>query len=79
MDSLFYEGPRLLEAHPGQEGEQEKVKLSTLKQKWDALQLGAEQRSATFTGNATLTFGMAYCMIQFLLTDGNNQWAFCCW
>ncbi|XP_034730396.1 microtubule-actin cross-linking factor 1, isoforms 1/2/3/5 isoform X1 [Etheostoma cragini] len=47
MDSLFYEGPRLSEAHPGQEGEQEKVKLSTLKQKWEALQLGAEQRRAS--------------------------------
>ncbi|XP_019946821.2 microtubule-actin cross-linking factor 1, isoforms 6/7 [Paralichthys olivaceus] len=44
MDSMMLEGPRLVEAHPGEEGEQAKVKLSTLKQKWEALQLEAEQR-----------------------------------
>uniref|UniRef100_A0A3Q1GGQ9 Uncharacterized protein n=1 Tax=Acanthochromis polyacanthus TaxID=80966 RepID=A0A3Q1GGQ9_9TELE len=48
MDSMMLEGPRLVEAHPGEEGEQAKVKLSTLKQKWEALQLEAEQRSASF-------------------------------
>ena len=44
MDTMMLEGPRLVEAHPGEEGEQEKVKLSTLRQKWEALQLEAEQR-----------------------------------
>ncbi|GLD69834.1 microtubule-actin cross-linking factor 1, isoforms 1/2/3/5-like isoform X1 [Lates japonicus] len=47
MDSMMLEGPRLVEAHPGEEGEQAKVKLSTLKQKWEALQLEAEQRRAS--------------------------------
>lgn len=45
MDSMMLEGPRLAEAHPGQKEEQAKVKLSTLKQKWEALQLQAEKRS----------------------------------
>lgn len=49
MDSMMLEGPRLVEAHPGEEGEQEKVMLSTLKLKWEALQRGAEQRSASFS------------------------------
>ena len=57
MDTMMLEGPRLVEAHPGEEGEQAKVKLSTLKQKWEALQLEAEQRSASFIGKATLWFG----------------------
>lgn len=78
MDSVMLEGPRLVEAHPGEEGEQAKVKLLALKQKWEALQLEAEQRSATFTGNATLSFGETYCMIRILITDGNNQCTFCC-
>ncbi|XP_023266298.1 microtubule-actin cross-linking factor 1-like [Seriola lalandi dorsalis] len=47
MDSMMLEGPRLVEAHPAEEGEQAKVKLSTLKQKWEALQLEAEQRRAS--------------------------------
>ena len=77
MDSMMSEGPRLLEAHPGEEGEQAKVKLSTLQQKWEALQLEAEQRSTTFTGNATRSLDKAYCIIQIFLTDGNSQWTFC--
>lgn len=48
MDSMMLEGPQLVEAHPGEEGEQAKVKLATLKQKWGALQLEAEQRLAFF-------------------------------
>ncbi|AWO97021.1 putative microtubule-actin cross-linking factor 1 [Scophthalmus maximus] len=47
MGSMMLEGPRLAEAHPGEEGEQAKVKLSTLQQKWEALQLEAEQRRAS--------------------------------
>ncbi|XP_037836259.1 plectin [Kryptolebias marmoratus] len=47
MDSMMLEGPRLVEAHPGEEDEQAKVKLSTLKQKWEALQLRAEKRKAS--------------------------------
>ncbi|XP_060907151.1 microtubule-actin cross-linking factor 1, isoforms 6/7 isoform X1 [Labrus mixtus] len=46
MDCMMLEGPRLVEAHPGEEGEQTKVKLSALQQKWEALQLEAEQRRA---------------------------------
>lgn len=42
----------MLEAHPGEEGEQTKVKLSTLEQKWETLQKAAEQRSTTFTGHS---------------------------
>uniref|UniRef100_A0A3P9PI10 Uncharacterized protein n=1 Tax=Poecilia reticulata TaxID=8081 RepID=A0A3P9PI10_POERE len=48
MDSVMVEGPRLVEAHPGEEGERAKVKLATLQQKWEALQLEAEKRSDTF-------------------------------
>ncbi|XP_017164919.1 microtubule-actin cross-linking factor 1, isoforms 1/2/3/5 isoform X1 [Poecilia reticulata] len=44
MDSVMVEGPRLVEAHPGEEGERAKVKLATLQQKWEALQLEAEKR-----------------------------------
>uniref|UniRef100_A0A3P8TQE6 Uncharacterized protein n=1 Tax=Amphiprion percula TaxID=161767 RepID=A0A3P8TQE6_AMPPE len=55
MDSMMLEGPRLVEAHPGEEGEQAKVKLSTLKQKWEALQLEAEQRSASFSTSVTFS------------------------
>lgn len=44
-------GPCLVGAQPGQEGEQAKNKLSTLKQKWEALKLEAEERLATFTSN----------------------------
>ncbi|XP_068616612.1 microtubule-actin cross-linking factor 1, isoforms 6/7 [Brachionichthys hirsutus] len=44
MDSVILEGPRLVEAQPGDEGERAKDKLSALKQKWEALQLQAEQR-----------------------------------
>uniref|UniRef100_G3NPF3 Uncharacterized protein n=1 Tax=Gasterosteus aculeatus aculeatus TaxID=481459 RepID=G3NPF3_GASAC len=47
MDSMMLQGPRLVEAHPGEEGEQEKVKLAALTRKWEALQLGAEKRRAT--------------------------------
>lgn len=73
MDSVMLEGPRLVEAHPGEEGEQAKVKLSALKHKWEALQLEAEQRSATLTADATLSFGKMYWgMIQIFITDGNN-------
>lgn len=83
MDSMMLEGPQLVEAHPGEEGEQAKVKLSTLKQKWEALQLEAEQRSAIFTGNATLSFGKPCCMIRILLTDmllmtGERVWSSFC-
>ncbi|KAM8869604.1 microtubule-actin cross-linking factor 1, isoforms 6/7 isoform 1-T2 [Spinachia spinachia] len=46
MDSMMLEGPRLVEAHPGEEGEQEKTKLAALTRKWEALQLGAEKRRA---------------------------------
>ncbi|KAM9724302.1 microtubule-actin cross-linking factor 1, isoforms 6/7 isoform 2-T2 [Menidia menidia] len=44
MDSMMLKGPQLVGAHPGEEGEQAKVKLSVLKQKWEALQLEAEKR-----------------------------------
>uniref|UniRef100_A0A3Q4GQR8 Uncharacterized protein n=1 Tax=Neolamprologus brichardi TaxID=32507 RepID=A0A3Q4GQR8_NEOBR len=44
MTSMMSEGTQLVEAHVGEEGEQVKVKLSTLNQKWEALQQEAEQR-----------------------------------
>ncbi|KAM8847467.1 microtubule-actin cross-linking factor 1, isoforms 6/7 isoform 2-T3 [Synchiropus picturatus] len=47
MDAMMMEGPRLVEAHPGEEGEQAKVKLSALQHKWQSLQLEAEQRRAS--------------------------------
>lgn len=59
MDSMMLEGPRLVEDHPGEKGEQAKVKLSTLKEKWQALQLEVELRSATFTGSVTLSYRKA--------------------
>ena len=46
MEFTLTEGPGLVEAHPGDEWEEAKVKLFTLKQKWEALLLEAEQRSA---------------------------------
>lgn len=46
MEFTISEGPGLVEAHPGDQWEEAKVKLSTLKQKWEALLLEAEQRSA---------------------------------
>lgn len=63
MDSMMLEGPRLVEAHPGEEGEQAKDKISALKQKWEALQLKGEQRLAFFAGNVILQFEKAYCLI----------------
>ncbi|KAM4568871.1 microtubule-actin cross-linking factor 1, isoforms 6/7 isoform 2-T4 [Fundulus diaphanus] len=44
MVSVMVEGPRLVEAHPGEEWDQAKVKLATLQQKWEALQMVAEKR-----------------------------------
>lgn len=44
MNSMMLEGPRLVEAHPGEEGETAEAKLSILKQKWEALQQEAERR-----------------------------------
>lgn len=49
MDAMMLEGPRLVETHPGAEGEQTKVKLAHLKEKWETLQLEAERRSVTLT------------------------------
>lgn len=65
MDSMMLEGPQLVEGHPGDEGEQTKVKRSILKQKWETLQTEAEQRFATFI-YAALSFANACCMIQIL-------------
>ncbi|XP_059920960.1 microtubule-actin cross-linking factor 1, isoforms 6/7 isoform X1 [Gadus macrocephalus] len=47
MEFTISEGPALVEAHPGDEWVEAKVKLSTLKQKWEALILGAEQRRSS--------------------------------
>lgn len=44
MDCMMSDGPQLMEAHAGEEGEEAKVKLSILNQKWEALQQEAEQR-----------------------------------
>uniref|UniRef100_A0AAX7SDY5 Microtubule actin crosslinking factor 1 n=1 Tax=Astatotilapia calliptera TaxID=8154 RepID=A0AAX7SDY5_ASTCA len=63
MTSMMSEGTQLVEAHVGEEGEQVKVKLSTLNQKWEALQQEAEQRRlrcdlplVQTTSNQTLHF-----------------------
>lgn len=50
MDTIMLDGPQPAVAG-AEEGEQTKLKLSTLKQKWEALQLDAEQRSVAFPGN----------------------------
>ncbi|CAL8287218.1 unnamed protein product [Merluccius merluccius] len=47
MEFTLSEGPGLVEAHPGDEWEEVKVKLFTLKQKWEALLLEAEQRRSS--------------------------------
>lgn len=49
MDIIMLDGPQPVDATE-EEGEQTKLKLSTLKQKWEALQLDAEQRSVAFLG-----------------------------
>lgn len=48
MDTIMLDGPHLAD-DGGVEGEETKLKLSTLKQKWEALQLDAEQRSVVFS------------------------------
>lgn len=50
MDTIMLDGPQPAVAG-AEEGEQTKLKLSTLKQKWETLQLDAEQRSVAFPGN----------------------------
>lgn len=50
MDTIMLDGPQPAVAG-AEEGEQTKLKLCTLKQKWEALQLDAEQRSVAFPGN----------------------------
>ncbi|KAG7262986.1 hypothetical protein CRUP_012985 [Coryphaenoides rupestris] len=47
MEFTISEGPVLVEAHPGDEREEAKVKLSTLRQKWEALLQQAEQRKSS--------------------------------
>uniref|UniRef100_A0A3P9JYS9 Uncharacterized protein n=1 Tax=Oryzias latipes TaxID=8090 RepID=A0A3P9JYS9_ORYLA len=49
MDVMLLEGPRLVETHPGEEGEQAKVKLTHLNEKWEMLLQNAERRSVTLT------------------------------
>lgn len=44
MNNIMLEGPRLVEAHPGEEGEQAYARLCSLEQKWKTLVLEAEQR-----------------------------------
>lgn len=68
MDTMMLEGPQLAEARQGEEGEQAKVKLSTLKQKWGSLQLEAEQRSAT----STVTLILGQCMTYIYFTNDEN-------
>ncbi|XP_078789373.1 microtubule-actin cross-linking factor 1, isoforms 6/7 isoform X2 [Oryzias latipes] len=47
MDVMLLEGPRLVETHPGEEGEQAKVKLTHLNEKWEMLLQNAERRRTT--------------------------------
>uniref|UniRef100_A0A3B4AV33 Uncharacterized protein n=1 Tax=Periophthalmus magnuspinnatus TaxID=409849 RepID=A0A3B4AV33_9GOBI len=44
MDSMMLEGPRLVEAHPGEEGEDAYTRLCSLEEKWKSLLQEAEQR-----------------------------------
>lgn len=53
----------------GEEGEQTKLKLTTLKQKWEALQLDAEQRSVAFPGNELPLFSEVLDTMQILPKD----------
>ncbi|XP_055084057.1 microtubule-actin cross-linking factor 1, isoforms 6/7 [Periophthalmus magnuspinnatus] len=46
MDSMMLEGPRLVEAHPGEEGEDAYTRLCSLEEKWKSLLQEAEQRRA---------------------------------
>ncbi|KAM9806535.1 microtubule-actin cross-linking factor 1, isoforms 6/7 isoform 1-T1 [Syngnathus typhle] len=50
IHTMLLEGPRLVEAHPGKEGEQARVKLSALKQKWESIQWEADQRKDSLEG-----------------------------
>lgn len=82
MDSMMLEGPRLVEAHPGEEGEMAEVKLSTLKQKWEALQREAEQRSAFFFFFNCIWPALVYDSIPtgIYLMTGEPVWSsFCPW
>uniref|UniRef100_A0A8C6SU42 Uncharacterized protein n=1 Tax=Neogobius melanostomus TaxID=47308 RepID=A0A8C6SU42_9GOBI len=46
MDTMLLEGPRLVEAHPGEEGEDAYTRLCSLEEKWKSLLQEAEQRRA---------------------------------
>lgn len=50
MDTIMLDGAQPVDAGLEEE-EQTKLKLFTLKQKWEALQRDAEQRSFAFPGN----------------------------
>lgn len=56
MDTIMLDGPQPLDGS-GEEEEQTKLKLSSLKQKWEALQFAAEQRSVACLGNHSLVVG----------------------
>ncbi|CAL1610620.1 unnamed protein product [Knipowitschia caucasica] len=47
MDTMLLEGPRLVEAHPGEEGEDAYTRLCSLEEKWKSLLQEAEQRRAS--------------------------------
>ncbi|KAK7887153.1 hypothetical protein WMY93_026774 [Mugilogobius chulae] len=47
MDTMMLEGPRLVEAHPGEEGEDAHIRLCSLEEKWKSLLHEAEQRRAS--------------------------------
>ncbi|CAB1333619.1 unnamed protein product [Coregonus sp. 'balchen'] len=44
METMMLEGPHMAEAFPGEEGEQARVQLSTLRHKWEALLVDAVNR-----------------------------------
>lgn len=46
METMMLEGPHMAEAFPGEEGEQARVQLSTLRHKWETLLVDAVNRSA---------------------------------
>ena len=45
METMMCEGPLLAEGLEGEDGEKTRHKLSSLQLKWEALRLGAENRS----------------------------------
>lgn len=68
MDIIMLDGAQPVDVD-GEEGEQTNLKLSTLKQKWEALQLDAEQRSVAFPDSYLPLFSEILDTMQILAKD----------